>query len=172
MSNVTDIYKALAVRINYPIEPTHRCIQKIMGYINLLLSLSNTPQYIIEVQLNGEPDKRFYNKFGEKIAYTLDGTPPIINPDGTIKTKDSSAYVIRTSLFQDNTTGEFKSFVDNPEDNLTDSHYLQPLLTALYLIISGVSPAEAVMYINDACTRSTAKVHTQQINLSNIKRRL
>ena len=41
MSNVLDIYKALAVRINYPITPTYRCMQKIIGYINLLMSLAN-----------------------------------------------------------------------------------------------------------------------------------
>ena len=172
MSNVTDIYKALAVRINYPIEPTHRCIQKIIGYLNLLLSLTNTPQYVVEVKLDGQPGKRFYNKNNEKIAYMLDGSPALMNPDGTINTKDSTAFVIRSGLFQDNDTGFQKNFVTSEKDVLTDNYYLQPILTALYLVLSGVSPSEAVMYINDACTRSTAKVHTQQVNLNNIKRRL
>ena len=172
MSNVIDIYKALAVRINYPIEPTHRCIQKIIGYLNLLLSLTNTPQYVVEVKLDGKPGKRFYNKNNEKIAYMLDGSPAVMNPDGTINTKDSTAFVIRSGLFQDNDTGFQKNFVTSEKDVLTDNYYLQPILTALYLVLSGVSPSEAVMYINDACTRSTAKVHTQQVNLNNIKRRL
>ena len=172
MSNVTDIYKALAVRINYPIEPTHRCIQKIIGYLNLLLSLTNTPQYVVEVKLDGQPGKRFYNKNNEKIAYMLDGSPALMNPDGTINPKDSTAFVIRSGLFQDNDTGFQKNFVTSEKDVLTDNYYLQPILTALYLVLSGVSPSEAVMYINDACTRSTAKVHTQQVNLNNIKRRL
>lgn len=172
MSTVTDIYKALAVRINYPIEPTHRCMQKIIGYLNLLLSLSNTPQYIVEVKLDGNPGKRYYNKRNEKIAYLLDGSPAQLNPDGTINTKDSTAFVIRSGLFQDNNTGFQKNFVTSEADILTDDYYLQPILTSLFLVLSGVSPSEAVMYINDACTRSTAKVHTQQVNLNNIKRRL
>ena len=172
MSTVTDIYKALAVRINYPIEPTHRCMQKIIGYLNLLLSLSNTPQYIVEVPLDGKPNKRFYNKKNEKIAYMLDGSPVPLNPDGTINTTDSTAFVIRTGLFQDRDTGTPKNFITSENDALTDDYYLQPILTSLFLVLSGVSPSEAVMYINDACTRSTAKVHTQQVNLNNIKRRL
>ena len=172
MSNVTDIYKALAVRINYPIEPTHRCIQKIIGYLNLLLSLTNTPQYVIEVKLDGNPGKKFYNKKNEKIAYMLDGSPAKINPDGTINTNDSTAFVIRSGLFQDSETGALKNFITSEKDILTDDYYLQPILTALFLVLSGVGPSEAVMYINDTCTRSTAKVHTQQVNLNTIKRRL
>lgn len=172
MSTVTDIYKALAVRINYPIEPTHRCIQKIIGYLNLLLSLSNTPQYIIEVKLDGEPGKRYYNKRNEKIAYMLDGSPAVINPDGTINTKDQTAFVLRNGLFIDNDTGFQKNFVTSETDILVDNYYLQPILTSLFLVLSGVGPSEAVMYINDACTRSTAKVSTQQVDLKTIKRRL
>ena len=172
MTNIADIYKALAVRINYPIQPTYRCMQKIIGYINLLLSLTNTPQIIVEVPLSGEPRKRFYKRTGEKIAYLLNGEPAPINPDGTINTPDSSAYVIRTGLFQSLNDGSVKNFVTSEEDILSDDYYLQPLLTALFLTISGVQPSEAVMYINDACTRSTAKVHTQQVDLKRVKRRL
>lgn len=172
MTNVTDIYKALAVRINYPIQPTYRCMQKIIGYINLLLSLSNTPQLIVEVPLSGEPKHRFYKKRNEKISYLLDGSPAPINPDGTINTIDSSAFVIRTGLFQSLDDGSIKNFVTSEDDILSDDYYLQPLLTSLFLVISGVQPSEAVMYINDACTRSTAKVHTQQVDIKSIKRRL
>ena len=46
MTNVKDIYKALAVRINYPVQPTYRCLEKVIGYINLLLSLTNTHQIL------------------------------------------------------------------------------------------------------------------------------
>ena len=102
----------------------------------------------------------------------LNGEPAPINPDGTINTPDSSAYVIRTGLFQSLDDGSVKNFVTSEEDILSDDYYLQPLLTALFLTISGVQPSEAVMYINDACTRSTAKVHTQQVDLKRVKRRL
>lgn len=172
MTNVVDIYKALAVRINYPIEPTHRCIQKIIGYLNLLISLSNTPQYIVEVLLEGDPGKRYTTKRSDRVAYLSDGSPAVMNPGGTINTHDDKAFVIRTGLFMDLQTGDIKNFVTDQTDVLSDDYYLQPILTSLYLVLSGVSPSEAVMYINDACTRSTAKVHTQQINIDNIKRRL
>ena len=43
MTTVSDIYQALAVRINYPVTPTYRCLQKIIGHINLIVSLANTP---------------------------------------------------------------------------------------------------------------------------------
>lgn len=172
MTNVSDIYKALAVRINYPVQPTYRCLQKIIGYINLLISLANAPQAIIEVPLSGSPNKRYYNSNHEQISYLLDGTPCKLNPDGTIHTKDSTAYVVRTGLFVGLQQGEVKNFVTDETDILADDYYLQPILTALYLIISGVQPSEAVMYINDACSRSTAKADVKQVNLSRIKRRL
>lgn len=172
MSSIVDIYKALAVRINYPIEPTTRCIQKIIGYLNLLLSLSNTPQFIVEVGLEGDPGKRYTSRLTDRVAYLSDGSPAIMNPGGTINTNDKKAFVIRTGLFQDLQTGSIKNFVTSETDILSDDYYLQPILTSLYLVLSGVSPSEAVMYINDACTRSTAKVHTQQIDLNSIKRRL
>jgi hypothetical protein len=172
MTNVLDIYKALAVRINYPVTPTYRCLQKIIGYINLLLSLSNTPQVIVEVQLSGEPNKRYYKRANEKIAYLLDGKPCKLNPDGTIHTKDETAFVIRTGLFQSLDTGEVKNFITTETDVLSDDYYLQPILTSLFLVISGVQPSEAVMYINDACSRSNAKADLRQVDISKITRRL
>lgn len=172
MTNVSDIYKALAVRINYPLQPTYRCMSKVIGYINLLLSLTNTPQLLIEVGLSGDVNARYYNNDNEKVAYLLDGTPCKLNPDGTIHTKDETAYVIRNSIFIGLDNGEPKQFVDSETDILSDDYYLQPLLTSLYLLISGVQPSEAVMYLNDACTRTVAKVHTQQIDVHSIKRRL
>lgn len=172
MMNVSDIYKALAVRINYPVQPTNRCMQKIIGYINLLISLTNTPQMIVEVPLQGNANRRYYNRPDETIAYLLDGSPCKLNPDGTIYTKDTTAYVIRTGLFQDLQDGSVKKFVTSDTDVLADDYYLQPILTALFLVISGVQPSEAVMYINDACSRSAAKSDLKQINLNRIKRRL
>lgn len=172
MTNVLDIYRALAVRINYPVEPTYRCLQKIIGYLNLLLSLTNTPQVIIEVPLSGPAGKRFYIKKSEKIAYMLDGSPAKLNPDGTINTKDATAYVIRNGLFQSLSDGSTKNFVTDETDILSDDYYLQPILTSLFLLLSDVPPNEAVMYINDACTKSVAKVHTQMIDTDSIKRRL
>lgn len=172
MTNVADIYKALAVRINYPITPTYRSMEKIIGYINLLLSLTNTPQLIVEVPLQGSPNKRYYRKSGEKIAYLKDGSPCALNPDGTIHTKDETAYVVRNGLFQSLQDGSVKNFVTDETDILSDDYYLQPILTALYLTLSGVQPSEAVMYINDACTRTVAKVDTRQVNMKPIRRRL
>lgn len=172
MTNIADIYKALAVRINYPVVPTYRCMQKIIGYINLLLSLSNAPQMVIEVPLSGPPKKRYYRRTGEKVAYLKDGKPCKLNPDGTIDTKDDTAYVVRTGLFQDLQTGEVKNFVTSEDDVLADDYYLQPILTALFLTISGVQPGEAVMYINDACTRTITKVDVHQVDVNRIKRRL
>lgn len=172
MTNVLDIYKALAVRINYPVTPTYRCIQKIIGYLNLLISLSSTPQVIIEVALSGSPNKRYYNNGNEKISYLKDGSPCKINPDGTIHTKDDTAYVIRKGLFQDLQTGAEKIFVSSEDDILSDDSYLQPILTALFLVLSGVQPSEAVMYINDACSKSNAIAQFNQINVNKIKRRL
>lgn len=174
MTNISDIYKALAVRINYPVQPTYRCMQKIIGYINLLLSLTNTPQKIIEVELSGEPNKRYlYSPDpNEKVSYLTNGKPCQLNPDGTIHTKDKTAFVIRNGIFQGLQEGEVKSFVTDETDILSDDHYLQPLLTSLFLVISGVQPSEAVMYINDACTRSTAKSDLKQVDLNRVKRRL
>lgn len=172
MTTVRDIYKALAVRINYPVEPTYRCLQKIIGYINLLISLSNTPQVIVEVPLSGEPNKRFYNRIGEKVAYLKNGKPCPLNPDGTIRTADSTAYVIRTGMFQSLDTGEAKKFVTSDTDILSDDFYLQPILTSLYLTLNGVNPSEAVMYINSACTKSFTQANLKQINMSDIRRKL
>lgn len=172
MTNMADIYRALAVRINYPVQPTYRCMQKIIGYLNLLLSLSNTPQVIVEVALSGEPNKRYYNRVGELIAYLKDGKPCKLNPDGTIYTKDETAYVIRKGLFQDLQTGSVKNYITSEDDILSDDYYLQPILTSLFLVLSGVQPSEAVMYINDACSRSNADVDTRQIDTRGIKRRL
>ena len=172
MTNVLDIYKSLAVRINYPIEPTYRCLQKIIGYLNLLISLTNTPQVTIEVELSGEPGKRYYNKVGEKVAYLKSGKPCKLNPDGTINTSEKTGYVIRTGLFQDFNSGASKKFVTSETDVLSDGYYLQPILTALFLAISGVSPGEAVMYINDACTKSVSSVDTSMIDVNKAKRRL
>lgn len=172
MTNIADIYRALAVRINYPVQPTYRCMQKIIGYINLLLSLSNTPQVVVEVELAGKDNHKYFIKEGEKIAYLKDGKPAKLNPDGTIHTKDDTAYVVRTGLFQDLQTGDVKNFVTDETDVLSDDYYLQPLLTALFLTISGVQPSEAVMYINDACTRTVSKVEMKQVDVNRIKRRL
>lgn len=172
MTNVKDIYKALAVRINYPVQPTYRCLEKVIGYINLLLSLTNTPQIIVEVPLKGNPGKRVYKKVGEKISYMLNGEPAKLNPDGTINTKDETAYVIRNGLFVDLESGETKNFVTSETDILADDYYLQSILTSLYLVLNGVQPNEAVMYINDACTRSVAKVNTRMLDIDKIKRRL
>lgn len=173
MTTVADIYKALAVRINYPVTPTYRCLEKIIGYLNLLLSLSNTPQVIIEVTLKGDPHKRWYKKSGEQISYLKNGSPVKLNPDNTIDTTDETAYVIRTGLFTDSDSGDTKNYVTSSSDILADDYYLQPILTALFLVISGVQPNEAVMYINDACTRSVAKADTRMVrNIPNIKRRL
>lgn len=172
MTNVKEIYSALAVRINYPVQPTFRSLQKVIGYINLLLSLSNAPQVIIEVPLGGQPRKRTYKKEGEKIAYLTDGKPCKINPDGTINTPDKTAFVIRTALFEDINSGLPKNFVDSDTDVLSDDYYLQPLLTSLLLIFQGVAPIEAVSYLNDACTKSFAKVETKQINLNTVRKRL
>ena len=172
MTNVKDIYKALAVRINYPVQPTYRCLEKVIGYINLLLSLTNTPQIIVEVPLKGNPGKRVYKKVGEKISYMLNGEPAKLNPDGTINTTDETAYVIRNGLFVDLESGETKNFVTSETDILADDYYLQSILTSLYLVLNGVQPNEAVMYINDACTRSVAKVDTRMLDIDRIKRRL
>lgn len=172
MTNVNDIYKSLAVRINYPVQPTYRCMEKIIGYLNLLLSLTNTPQVIVEVALSGAPRKRYYRKQGEKIAYLKNGEPCKLNPDGTIDTAFDTAYVIRNGLFVSLQDGSTKNFITDSTDVLADDYYLQPILTALYLVISGVQPSEAVMYINDACTRSVAKVDTKQVDINKIKRRL
>jgi hypothetical protein len=172
MSNVLDIYKALAVRINYPITPTYRCMQKIIGYINLLMSLANASQATVEVPLSGKPNKRVYNKPNEQIAFLKDGRPCPLNPDGTIRTADATAFVIRTGLFQSMDTGDVKTFVTSENDILSDDYYMQPLLTALYLILSGVQPSEAVMYINDACSRSFTKADMSQVDTYHIKRRL
>ncbi len=172
MTNMMDIYKALAVRINYPVQPTYRCMQKIIGYLNLLLSLSNTPQAIVEVALSGEPGKRYLNRKNEQIAYLKDGRACKLNPDGTIHTNDESAFVIRKGLFQDLQTGSVKQFITSEDDILSDDYYLQPILTSLFLVLSGVQPSEAVMYINDACSRSNAGVETRQVDTTRIKRRL
>ena len=172
MTTVKDIYTQLAVRINYPIQPTYRCLSKIIGYINLLLSLTNTPQVVVEVKLQGPPRKRFYKKQGEKIAYLKHGQPCKLNPDGTIDTPEESGFVIRNGLFISLENGATKDFVTSETDILADDYYLQPLLTSLYLIISGVQPTEAVQYLNDACTRTDVKVETRQVNLSTIKRKL
>lgn len=172
MTNVADIYKALAVRINYPVTPTYRCMQKVIGYLNLLISLSNTPQVVIEVALSGPKHKRYYKRSDEKIAYLLNGKACKLNPDGTIDTADESAYVIRTGLFQNLSDGSPKTFITDESDILADDYYLQPILTALYLVISGVQPSEAVMYINDACTKSVAEADVRQVDMRHIKRRL
>lgn len=172
MTTVKDIYTALAVRINYPVEPTYRCMQKIIGYINLLVALSNTPQIIVEVELSGEPNKRFYKRTGETVAYLKNGEPCPLNPDGTIRTADKTAYVIRTGLFQSIDTGASKKFVTSETDILADDYYLQPILTSLYLVLNGVNPSEAVMYINSACSKDFASVDTKMINMKKIKRRL
>ena len=173
MTTVKDIYTALAVRINYPVQPTYRCLQKIIGYINLLVSLSSTPQVIIEVELSGEPRKRYYNSStNEKVAYLKNGKPCKLNPDGTIDTKDKTAYIIRTGLFQDISSGSPKKFVTSETDVLADDYYLQPILTSLFLALNGVTPSEAVMYINSACSKSNADANIKQINMDNIKRRL
>lgn len=172
MSNVNDIYKALAVRINYPVTPTYRCLEKIIGYINLLLSLTNTPQMIVEVPLKGSNHHKVPQVRTDKISYMLNGEPAKINPDGTIDTTDSTAYAIRNGLFLSIEDGSVKQFVTSETDVLADSYYLQPILTALYLVINGVQPNEAVMYINDACTRSVAKVDTRMIDVNKIRRRL
>lgn len=172
MSNVLDIYKALAVRVNYPVQPTYRSLQKIIGYLNLLISLTTTPQVTVEVPLTGQPHKKVYRRKSEKVAFMLDGRPAKLNPDGTIDTVDNSAYVIRTGLFQELEDGSPKTFVTSETDVLADDYYLQPILTALYLVLQGVQPTEAVMYINDACTTSFAKVETRQIDTTHIRRRL
>lgn len=172
MTNVKDIYKALAVRINYPVLPTYRCMQKIIGYLNLLISLTNTPQVIVEVELSGPSRKRFYKRTGEKIAYLKNGKPCKLNPDGTIDTADKTAYVIRDGLFQSLDTGESKKFVTSDTDVLADDYYLQPILTALYLSLNGVNPSEAAMYINSACTKSFASADMKLIKMDSIKRRL
>lgn len=173
MTNVRDIYTNLAVRINYPINPTYRCLNKIIGHLNLLLSLSTTPQVIVEVQLSGESGKRYYDSSNnEKIAYLKSGKPCLYNPDGTINTKEQTGYVIRTELFVDLETNQPKKFIDKETDVLADDKYLQPVLTSLFLVLQGVSPAEAVMYINDACTKSEGKVQTRQIDMSKVKRRI
>lgn len=172
MTTVNDIYQALAVRINYPIEPTYRCMQKIIGNINLIISLANTPQAIVEVPLSGEPLKRYYHRTGERIAYLKSGKPCKLNPDGTIHTKEETAYVIRTGLFEDSETGQSKVFITSENDLLSDDYYLQPLLTACYLLLNGVQPNEAAMYIIDACTKTQTEVNTEQINLNNIRKRL
>lgn len=172
MTTVSDIYQALAVRINYPVTPTYRCLQKIIGHINLIVSLANTPQVIVEVPLSGEPNKRFYNRIGERIAYLKSGKPCQLNPDGTIHTKEESGYVIRTGLFQDPDTGNPKIFVTSEKDVLADDYYLQPMLTAVYLLLNGVQPNEAALYLIDACTKTQSEVETSQVNLDNIKRRI
>ena len=172
MTNIKDIYTNLAVRINYPVNPTYRCLNKIIGHLNLLLSLSTTPQVIVEVQLSGESGKRYYDNNNEKIAYLKSGKPCLYNPDGTINTKEKTGYVIRTELFVDLETNRPKKFVDTETDVLADDMYLQPILTSLFLVLQGVSPTEAVMYINDACTKSDGKVQTRQIDMSKVKRRI
>lgn len=172
MTTVSDIYTALAVRINYPVTPTYRCLQKIIGYINLLVSLANTPQVIVEVPLSGDPLKRYYSRIGERVAYLKSGKPCKLNPDGTIHTKEESGYVIRTGLFQDANTGATKTFVTSETDILADDYYLQPMLTSVYLLLNGVQPNEAAMYLTDACTRTSTEVNTAQINLKDIRRRI
>lgn len=173
MTNVKNIYEQLAVRINYPIKPTYRCLQKIIGNLNILISLSNTPQVTIEVPLSGEPNNRYYEGFNnEKISFLKDGRPCKLNPDGTIHTKDDTAYVIRDSLFTDLDTNRPKKFVTSDTDVLADDYYLQPILTSLFLMLQGVQPSEAVMYINDACTKSNANVDTRQVDMDRVRRRL
>lgn len=172
MTDVLDIYKALAVRVNYPITPTYRSMQKVIGYLNLLLSLANAPQAIVEVALSGPDNAKYYRRVGEQVAYMKNGKPVKLNPDGTIHTKDTSAYVVRTGLFQSLQDGSVKKFITDSTDILADDYYLQPILTSLYLLLSGVTPGEAVMYINDACTRTITEVDTSQVDVRRIKRRL
>lgn len=169
--SVKQLYEQLAVRINYPITPTFRCLSKVIGYINLLLSYTSTTQLIEKVELLGEPDKRYYeDEFNNRIEY-LENGPCNLNPDGTIRTKDTYGYIVHKSLFRDQ-DGNYINYVSTETDVLTSDLYLQPFLTSLFLLFNGVSPDEASMYINQSCFKNNAGPNMQRINLDNVRRRL
>lgn len=171
-TTVLDLYQQLAVRINYPVTPTYRCLSKVIGFINILLSYINTPQYIERVELSGDPGHRTYiDENNNRITYLESGQPCILNPDGTINTNEQYGYIVHKHLFIDE-TGLGIAFVSNEHDVLVSDTYTQPILTALYTLFSGVSPDEAVAYINQACFKEVAGNNFNRIDVKNIKRRL
>ena len=171
-TTIAQLYEQLAVRINYPITPTYRCIQKVIGFINLLLSYVNTPQFIEEVTLSGEAGRREYNAGVNRISYLYHGQPVVLNPDGTINTNETKAYIIHKYLIEDSMTEEEKPFVTSEQDILVSDNYVQPFLTALYLLFQGINPTEAVMYINSACTSDNTESNFNMIDVKNIKKKL
>lgn len=170
-TNVSQIYEQLAVRINYPITPTYRCLMKVIGFINILMTYTNTPQILSEVSLQGEPGHRTYTGT-TKLSYLDNGEPIVINPDGTIRTNATKGYAIHKYLWLNSETEEEKQFVDNQSDVIVSDEYVQPLLTALYLMFQGINPAEAVLYINSACTTDEYEANMSNVDLKHIKRRL
>lgn len=167
---VQQIYVDLATRINYPLTPSYRCLSKVIGYINLLLALVNTPQFISEVELTGEANHKVYNG-KEKIAYLYSGKPAKINPDGTLDTNETKAYVISKYLFR-NSAGQYISYVDNELDEIVNDDYVQPLVTALYLLFNNVSPDEAATYLNSSCSQSQSEMYSGMIDLDSFRKRL
>ena len=174
MTNVLDIYTQLAPRINYPLQPTFRCKEKFIGYINLLLSLTSTPQEVVAINLTGESGARINPKAEDniKIEYLEHGEPCILNPDGTIRTHHTVGYAIYRGIFKATGSELHKDFVTSDTDELVDDYYLQPLLTSLYLLYSGITPNEAVMYLNDACTKDMSSINMNNINVDKLKRQI
>ena len=167
---VQQIYVDLATRINYPLTPSYRCMSKVIGYINILLALVNTPQFISEVELTGEKNHKTYSG-KEKIAYLYSGKPARLNPDGTINTTEDKAYVISKYLFK-NSSNEYISYINNETDMIVNDDYVQPLVTALYLLFNNVSPDEAATYLNSSCSQSQSEMYSGMIDLDNIRKRL
>lgn len=174
MTNILEIYTLLAPRINYPLQPTYRCKEKFIGYVNLLLSLISTPQQVVAINLTGEAGKRVNPQAeqGVKIDYLEHGQPCILNPDGTIKTSETIGYSIQRGIFKAVNSTNYKQFITEDTDEIADEAYLQPLLTSLYLLYTGLTASEAVMYLNDACTKDPTQVNMKQVNLDDIKRRI
>ena len=163
------LYEQLAVRVNYPITPTYRCFQKVIGMFNLLLTYVNCPQYIEQVELTGDSGHKSYT--GGKVSYLEDGQPCILNPDGTINTHQTKGYVVHKDIVQ-STDGTYKHFVDSETDTIVSDTYVQPILTALFTLFQGVSPLEASVYINAACTNEMTEVNMKNVDLGHIRRRL
>lgn len=167
---VQQIYVDLATRINYPLTPSYRCMSKVIGYINILLALVNTPQFISEVELTGEDNHKVYSG-KEKIAYLYSGKPARLNPDGTINTTEDKAYVISKYLFK-NSADEYISYISNETDLIVNDEYVQPLVTALYLLFNNVSPDEAATYLNSSCSQSQSETYSGMLDLDSIRNRL
>ena len=136
-------------------------------YKSNVIRRNKSARKIIEEECTEDVNKVKNTAFSDTTTINVSSIDP-----AKLNTKDETAYVIRNGLFVDLESGETKNFVTSETDILADDYYLQSILTSLYLVLNGVQPNEAVMYINDACTRSVAKVDTRMLDINRIKRRL